>query len=398
MKLTKRSVEAAEYEGGTDYRWDARLPGFGLRVYPSGRKSFVATYRVKNRKRIMVLGKFGVLTVDEARKRAQRVLADATEGKDTAQEKQDAFAHAQKASTVAELGQLYLERHSKPNKKSWKEDARRIRQRVEPALGQLLVEDLDRSHVLALYEGIRDDGKPYEANRVLALLSSMLNLAKEWAVLPAGAANVAKLPKRLKFREKTRDRPVKSDELPRLLKEISAEEDPYIRSALRLYLLTGLRKREILDALWENVDFGRKTLRLPDTKNGKPRHVPLSDAAVDVIRQLPREVGNPYLFPSPVKEGAPRANIFKPWSRIRKAAGCKDLRIHDLRHTVATMLAEDGNAAQVIKSALGHQSLQTTMKYIHAADQGSRRALDSIGTSIQELENQKVDDRFEPLQ
>ena len=107
--------------------------------------------------------------------------------------------------------------------------------------------------------------------------------------------------------------------------------------------------------------------------------MPLTDAALDVIRDLPRDAGNPHLFPSPVKEGAPRADIFKPWNRIREAAGCEDLRIHDLRHTVATMLADDGNAAQVIKSALGHQSLQTTMKYIHAADQGSRHALEAIG-------------------
>lgn len=382
MKLTKRSVEAAEYAGGTDYRWDTQLPCFGLRVYPSGVKSFVVTYRTDGRKRIMVLGKFGVLTVSQARKKAQRVLADATEGRDHAKERRQRRKRAQEAATVADLGSMYVERHSKPNKKTWKEDDRRIRNRINPVLGRTLVEELERSDVLELYEGIRDEGKPYEANRVLALLSSMLSMAVEWEVLPAGSPNVAKLPKRLKFREKSRNRPVKSDELPRLLEAIGAEEDPHIRSALRLYLLTGLRKREILHARWENVDFGHKTLRLPDTKNGEPRRVPLTDAALEVIRDLPRDAGNPYLFPSPVKEDAPRADIFKPWSRIRKAAGCEDLRIHDLRHTVATMLADDGNAAQVIKSALGHQSLQTTMKYIHAADQGSRKALHAIGETL----------------
>lgn len=385
MKLTKRAVDAAQYAGGTDYRWDDAIPGFGLRVYPSGRKSFVVSYRVQGRKRIQVLGKYGVLTVDQARKRARAELGKVAEGKDPIREKQ---ALARKAMTMGQFADLYLERHARPKKKSWKEDERRIQRYIGPSLGTLPLEQVGREEVNQLYHQIGAD-KPYEANRVLALLSTMFNLAIAWAMLPVGLANPAKMPKSQKFKERSRDRPVNSAELPRLFEALAAEPDPHIRAIIHLYLLTGLRKRELLHARWQHVDFDRRTLRLPETKGGKPRHVPFSQAALEILEGLPRIPGNPHIFPSPVNPGAPRYDLFKPWRRIREEAGCADLRIHDLRHSVATWLAEEGHAAQFIQQALGHQSLATTMKYVHASAAGPRQALDGLGSKLAELETQR---------
>ena len=387
MKLTKRAVDAAQYAGGTDYRWDDSLSGFGLRVYPSGRKSFVVSYRTQGRKKIMVLGKYGILTVDQARKRARVELGSVAQGNDPSREKQ---ARARKVATMAEFTDLYLERHARPKKKSWPEDERRIQQYIRPSLGTLPLEQVGRAEVNHLYHQIGVE-KPYEANRVLALLSTMFNLAIAWDALPSGSANPAKMPKSQRFKEQERDRPVNSAELPRLFQALKAEADPHIRAVVHLYILTGLRKSELLHARWENVDFDRGTLRLPDTKAGKPRHVPLSRTALEILEGLPKEPDNPHIFPSPVNPGAPRYGLFKPWRRIREQAGCADLRIHDLRHSVATWLAEEGHAAQFIQQALGHQSLATTMKYVHASAAGPRQALEGLGSKLAGLEKSQAE-------
>jgi len=370
MKLTKRAIDQASYEGnGTsrDVPWDNGLPGFGLRLYPSGRKTFVVFYRTEARQRLMVVGTYGVLTLQQARDKAKKILIAARDGDDPLRKRQNAA----RASTVADFAEHYLERHAKPRKKTWQADERRIRQYIVPAMGRLPLEKVSRDDVGRLYSEIGKT-KPYEANRVLALLSTMFNLAISWELLPAGSGNPAKIPRGTRFQEKSRDRPVTSDELPKLMASVAEEEDPFVRAAVHLYLLTGLRKRELLNARWQDIDFGRGTLRLVDTKAGRPRHVPLSRAALEILGELPQMVGSPYVFASPSKEDAPRVDLFKPWRRIRRRAGCRDLRIHDLRHSVATWLADEGHAAQFIQQALGHQSLQTTMKYIHAASAGPR--------------------------
>ncbi len=383
MKLTKRAIDQATYKGnGTsrDVRWDDGLPGFGLRLYPSGRKTFVVFYRTGARQRFMVIGTYGVLTLQQARDKARKVLISAKDGDDPLRARQNAA----RAATVADFGEHYLERYAKARKKTWKEDERRIRRYIVPSMGRLPLEKVSREDVNRLYHDIGKQ-KPYEANRVLALLSTMFNLATTWELLPQGSGNPAKIPSGMRFKEKSRDRPVTSEELPRLMASLSEEEDPFVRAAIHLYLLTGLRKRELLHARWKDIDFGRGTLRLVDTKAGRPRHVPLSRAALEILEEVPRMVGNPYVFASPTKAKAHRLDLFKPWRKIRKRAGCEDLRIHDLRHSVATWLADEGHAAQFIQQALGHQSLQTTMKYIHAASAGPREALEGLGSRLATL-------------
>lgn len=383
MRLTKTAIDRACYQGQGNRRqilWDAGLPGFGLRVYPSGRKTFVVFYRSGPRQRLMSLGAFGVLTLKQARDKARKILVAARDGLDPLQQRHDRA----NAETVAAFCELYLEQHSKPKKKSWREDQRRIRKHIVPAIGSIALEKVSRADVSRFYHRL-GSRKPYEANRVLSLLSNIFNVAALWGAVDEGRLNPAKIPKSMRFKERTRDRPLTSEELPRLLTALDDEPDPYVRTAIRLYMLTGLRKREILHARWKDIDLPRGTLRLPDTKAGRPRHVPLSRDALKLFRDLPRTVGNPYVFASPNKHGQALKDLYKPWSRIREAAGCPDLRIHDLRHSVATWLAEEGNAAQFIQQALGHQSLQTTMKYIHAVGAGPREALEGLGAKLTQM-------------
>ncbi len=424
MKLTKSTIDRAEYQGlplralekrrrreeisdgeyvqtraemlapfhhrGKDGRpkwrryvlWDSEVPGLGLRVTPSGRKTFVLSYRHRGIKRLMALGRYGGgLTLHQARELAQDKLHEKTKGTDPLLERREGRRRAKEAKTVSDLCEAFLERHSKASKKTWRDDHYRVEKYIKPRLGALRLEDVTRARIDQLYREIGSE-HPYAANRVLALLSAMFNLAPEWGFLPEGWPNPARVKKAAMYRERRRDRPVKDEELPGLLQAIEAEPNPYVRGLFQLLLLTGLRKSEWLRAKRDDIDYGRGTLRLAETKAGQPRHVPLSSAALEILRRLPPRIGNPYLFPSSAKPGVPLADVRRAWHRIRESAGCPDLRIHDLRHSVATWLSEAGNPAQAIQQALGHRNIEQSMGYVHASDRAPREALERLGERI----------------
>lgn len=243
--------------------------GHPLRIYPNGKKSFVLSYRINGRKRLMVLGVYGALTLDDARNRARRHLVAIIDGQDPLAQRQSAAS----AKTINELALMYVERHAKPHKKTWKDDERRIRKTIVPAWGHLQASNIKRADVAALHGRI-GQSHPYEANRVVELLSKLFTLARRWGFLEEDALNPAQDID--KFKEHKRDRWVTPEELPRLMKAINQEPDTYARAALWLYLLTGVRKSELLKARWDDVDWERKELRLPETKAGGVHYVPLS--------------------------------------------------------------------------------------------------------------------------
>lgn len=380
MNLTKAKIDSATYEGGFDIRWDGLLPGFGVRVYPTGQKAFVLSYRVKGRKHLMALGRYGVLTLDQARNLARRRLAEIIEGADPLEERRKAAS----GTLVADLCKDYMERYALRFKKSWKEDARLINRYVLPAWKTFQVRQIRRSDVAALHHQIGKTSH-YEANRTLSLLSKMFELARnEYGFLDETTANPAQGIKR--HPEKKRDRWVTRDELPRLIDCIRDEPNVYVRSALMLYLLTGVRKSELLNTEWKDVDLERAILRLPDTKAGRPHRVPLSPPAVTILAALPKQFENPFVFPGHIK-GRPLVGIFKNWDKIRTAAGLKDVRLHDLRRTVGSWLAQSGHNLQLIGKVLNHSNLATTEVYAHLADSQVRDALDSHGNQVMEARN-----------
>jgi integrase len=213
---------------------------------------------------------------------------------------------------------------------------------------------------------------PYEANRTVALVGKMFELARRWGFLPETAANPARGID--KFREHKRDRWVTPEELPRLAAIIGQYPNLYVQAALWLYLLTGVRREELLQARWEDVDVARGELRLGETKAGRPHYVPLSAPALALLRQLPREEGNPYLLPG-TKTGGHLVNVSKPWEKIRRAAGVEDVRIHDLRRTVGSGLAMAGNSLPLIGRVLNHTDPKTTAVYARLGDDPARQAL-----------------------
>ena len=388
MGLTKTAVERLRYtreakmiEGKPAYPhqilWDGNLPGFGVRVYPSGKRSFVLFFRAGGRQHMMSLGQFGPLTVEQARAKAKRHLAEVIEGgSPLAARRREA-----QGKTVKELCAAYLDRHARVHKKSFRDDEGRMARHVVPALGGLKVANVTRADIAKLHLKI-GQAAPYEANRVLALLRKMFGLAKEWGFLPEAANNPAQTIGL--FKEKKRERWASAKEMPAIFQAIEAERNPFIRCALFLYLLTGARKGELLRAKWHDVDWARSELRFPDTKTDRSHQVPLSQEALKQLQQLPRFEGNPHVFPGH-KKGRPLVNIEKPWARIRQAAGVADLRLHDLRRTVSSWLAQSGHSLHLIGRVLNHTNTSTTAIYARFDDQHVRDALDSHGQAIGRL-------------
>lgn len=377
MKLTKSICDRAKYEGGGGFfaLWDDAVSGFGLRVYPSGAKSFIIQYRVAGRQRIITLGKYGVMTVEQGRRLAKEKLVEAMKGEDPAVKKRQQAS----GDRIKDLAHDYLENCSKPNKKSWKEDQRRIETRIIPALGNKRILGVQRAEIAAFHKEMGKRGR-YEANRILALVSSMYGYAKREEIIPPNHPNPCQYVD--KFKEESRDVFVKLSDLPRLIEAIEQENNIYVRGAIMLYLLTGARKTELLTAQWQWVDIDSCTLRLPDTKGGRPHYIHLNEPAMDILRNLPRMGNNPYIFPSLTCPGKRLWEVDKPWRRIRKEVGLDHVHIHDLRRSVGSWLAEDGVSLQIIGKVLGHRDTDTTAIYARLTEDPAKAAMDKIGQKV----------------
>ncbi len=393
MKLTKKLIDSFTYKGPEgpkprrDVRWDEQLPGFGVRIYPSGHKAYILSYRYIGRKRLMKLADVGIFTLSQARDLARKTIARVINDEDPLEEREK----AKRGETIRNLCEAYLERHAKIHKKSWRRDERQIKQFINPAWGAHKVEAIKRRDVAALHHmiGIKR-GTPYEANRTISMLSKMFALAKQWGYLEESAPNPARNIQ--KFKEEKRDRWITVEELPRLAKAIEEEQNFYARAAIWLYLLTGLRRSELLSAKWDDVDWNRKEICIPDTKSGQKHYLPLSKRAHTLLEFLPHVEGNPYILPGK-KEGSHLINITKPWYRIRKRAGIEDVRLHDLRRTVGSWMAQDGKSLHLIGRVLNHKKESTTAIYARFGQDNVREALESHAQkliSIAKVELPKV--------
>lgn len=384
-KLTKRLIDSLVFEGAhphaKDIRWDAALPGFGVRVNPSGSKMFVIKYRPLDKQgttadtRLETLGAYGPLTLEEARDLAKDKLGEVRKGKDPMEEKQKIIA----APTVKELCTIYMERHGKL-KKSASEDTRRIDKRLLVSWGNRKARTITSADVARLHQEVAKSGT-YEANRVLALVKVIWKLAKTWGLLEGVEGNPADGIK--KFRERKRDRWVKPEEMPRLAAAIDLESNPYVRSALWLYLLTGARKSELLQLKWSDLDLERCEARLGDTKAGRIHYIPLSPEALVIIRSLPQLADNPHIFVGH-KKGTHLVNVNKAWTRVKTAADIEDVRLHDLRRTVGSWLATSGASLPLIGKVLNHSNPSTTQIYARLSDDPARAALAEHGKRIME--------------
>lgn len=378
MKLTKRAIDALRPEAAERFYWDDSLPGFAVRVKPSGARSFLIQYRTPNGDtRRLTFAKVGTLTPDEARARARKLLAEVAGGVDVSSTRRA----KRRAPRMAELWAMYEERHAKAKKKpaSAACDARNWRLHLAPVLGHRPVADVKHHEMEMLHQEIGKRSGKTNANRCMALASKLFSCAAKWDLRekPNPAKGVERFP------EVKRRRYLSPDELERLGRALADAERlqtemPSAIAAIRLLVFLGARRGEVLALEWDHLDFARGVAELPDSKTGA-KTLPLNAPALDVLAKLPRV--SRYVIPG-AAPGKPLAGLFHPWRRICKRAGIDGARLHDLRHSFAAVAVSAGASLPVIGAVLGHSSPSTTARYAHVQSDPLRLVSETAAARI----------------
>ena len=378
--LTKRSVEALPAADRETVYWDRDLAGFGVRVYPSGTKVYMVHTRAKGKSRRVTIGRHGLWTAEDARSEAGRLISDIKGG--GAPVRPGADAASVNGPTIAELAEDYMTGHVAVHCKPG--TARGVRnildKHVLPEFGRLRLGEITPDRVAALHYRLHET--PIMANQAVDLLSRLYNRAAASDDPPA-TGNPCRFIK--KYPSRSRERFLTEQEFARLgavLDEFAAAGriSASARTAIRLLMLTGCRRSEIITLKWEDVDLEHDELRLRDSKTGA-REVPLSPAVRKILVGLPRTPGNPWVIPG----SAPGRRLGNPnpaWEIVREKAGLKDVRIHDLRHSFASRALARGHSLTMIGRLLGHRQPQTTARYAHLAPHSVKSAAESVADSL----------------
>ena len=379
--VTKRAVDAAKARSADSYLWDRELHGFGLKVTPAGSKVYLVQYQLggrKGRTRRVTIGRHGEVTPTYARAEAKRLLGEIAAGRDPASERDKAKA----GKSLAVVLDQFMAEHVRPKLKAStaREYERTARLYILPRLGRRPIGELKRQDIAKLHHELAST--PYQANRTLALLSKFFGWAEKHGLRPDGSNPCRHVEK---YREGRRERFLSQAELGRLgdaLREAEKDKScsPWVIAAIRLLTFTGARRNEILTLRWEHVSEEHECLMLPDSKTGR-KAIHLNAPALALLQTIPRLEGNPYVICGE-KAGQHLVNLEKPWRRIRKAAKLDDVRLHDLRHSFASVAASGGQSLIVIGKMLGHSQPATTARYAHLADDPVKAASDAVGRHI----------------
>ncbi|WP_417434340.1 tyrosine-type recombinase/integrase [Hoeflea sp.] len=397
-KLTKSAIDAASPREDDFFLWDSELKGFGSKIAKGGRKSYVCKYRAGNGRkaptRRMTIGAHGSpWTVDQARSEARKILGLAANGEDPAKEKQE----EKKQITVAQLCDLYMENGVSTKKASTvATDRGRIERHIKPLLGRKKVRDVTRADVKRFLQDIASGktsvdtktglrgraivtGGKGTATRTVGLLGGIFSYAFDCGLIELNPVHGVK-----RYAEKRGQRYLSQQELAALGKALADGEErdlnPQALAILKLLVLTGARKGEIETLRWDAVDFDAGYLRLADSKTGQ-KAFPLNAGALEILSKIPRLDGSPYVFPAHRSEGHYEGTP-KVWRIIRSMAGLDDVRMHDLRHSFASIAVSGGASLPIIGALLGHADSATTQRYAHLHDDPLKAAAEAVGDKI----------------
>ena len=376
--ISRRTVEALPAGEREVVFWDHELSGFGVRVYPSGTKVYLVQTRSGGKSRRITIGRHGVLTAEQARRKAAQLIASIKAGEEPARPQSPPDA----GPTISEVAERYMKEHVAVRCKPL--TARACRSTLDryllPAFGARPLGTIGREEVAALQYRLHKT--PTMANRVVDLLSRLFNMAEAWGVALDGG-NPCRFVQ--KYKERSCERFLSEEEfgrLGRVLDELEAEGKVSANAvaAIRLLMLTGCRRGEIVTLRWEDVDLEAGELRLRDAKTG-PRQVALSRAAVRVLSAIRRHADNPWVIGGR-KPGSRLSNLNVSWLVVRVRAGLEDVRLHDLRHSFASRALALGESLSMIGKLLGHRKVQTTARYAHLAQDSVKVSAARVAESL----------------
>ncbi|WP_222519353.1 site-specific integrase [Spiribacter salinus] len=352
--------------------------GLVLEHRRSGNATWYYRYRsAEGRIRMRRIGSVEAVSTDRARAIALELMQQVADGRDPAEER---CSTATSRIRLEEFVENWYVPHAKARKKVWLAERALLNHHILPVFGRKRLSSLTQLEVAQWHEGRRDMG--YAAgscNRMLILLRHIYNCAIRWQFIPDGS-NPAQDVRALKG-EGRGERYLSEAETTRLLQVLHDYPGRMVADIIYLLIYTGARKREVLDAQWQNIDLTRQILTVPRSKSGKPRYIHLSGAAVEVIARQNSNPGVPWLFINP-KTGRPPVTIFNAWNTIRRRAGLSDVRLHDLRHSFASFLVNSGRSLYEVQALLGHSNPQTTMRYAHLSQDSLQRAVETVATTV----------------
>ncbi len=374
-RLSQHVVERAAPAGEPYFIWDRNLKGFGLRVTPSGAKSYFVKLRVKGSGKVRkpTLGRHPSMLCGEARELAREQIFAASQGRDPH------YVDPSLATTVEEFWKIYHQRHVRVKQKAStaRETEALARRFLVPEFGDLPVSEITAARVSDLHA--RLSATPHQANRVRALISNFFNKAQQWGYAPNVLNPCKAVPK---YKESARSRYLTAAEVKRLNRVLDefAPLNPSFSAAIRFLLLTGMRRSEALALRWDWVDFDRGIVTLPDSKTG-PKPVILGQAAIDLLMARRKSAQGSVVFPGKNPD-APAQGLQKFWERVRTKAELEDVRIHDLRHTFASAAVASGTSLYVVGKLLGQKSPSTTARYAHLGENPLREAADAASAGL----------------
>ncbi len=362
--------------GAVSY-FDTEIKGFLLEHRTSGGATFYFRYRdAAGKVRLNRIGRTDEISLSDARAKAHKMKQMVNEGGDPKVE----HHRFRDVPTFAEfVAERYLP-HAKTRKRSWLGDDSLLRNHLLPVFGAYRLNRITRSDVIAAHNKIMEAGYAAgTANRILVLLRFVFNCAIRWEVLPPGSNPTEGV---AAFEDNgARERYLSEAEVSRLFDELETNPNRQACTIIKLLLLTGARKSEVMHARWEYVDLQRRILTVPLSKSGKPRYIALSDAAVALFESLPRQDGVPWVFYNP-KTGKALDSIFCAWDTIRKRVGLPEVRIHDLRHSFASFLVNKGRSLYEVQKLLGHSNAKTTQRYAHLSPGALIEAANIVGDVV----------------
>ena len=377
VKLNRRTIDGLTVERGNRVFWDSELPGFGIRVHSTGHKVYVAQARIPGGlPKRGVIGQYVELSTEDARRKAAEMIDRIRRGLNPAP------PPAPPEPTVANLAERYMTAHAEVNCRpgTVKQYRTLLRLHILPELGGLKLSEVNRSHASALHYRLRDN--PNRANQAVSMVSRMLKLAMAWGMTPA-RPNPCRSVKR--YKERNCERFLTEEEYARLGRVLTeAESEGGLMAsavaAVRLLLLTGCRRNEMLRLRWDDIDRTAGELRIRESKTG-PRRAPLTAPVERVLARIPRIEGNPWVIAGG-RRGEPLKDINSYWHRLRERAGLEDLRLHDCRHSYASQALAIGEGLPTIARLLGHKTVMTTYRYAHLAEDSEKASVAKVGDSI----------------